>query len=87
MKQFTKASLIKNFRDNPKVFYIYYIVMLKGLPSFQELVVDEKSLNELLAYKSLYANKHHDDHKYNLTKNTFWNKSGFNSWLKNKLEE
>jgi len=85
LKNFTKKDLIKNFRDNSKVFYIYYIVILKGLPSYKELVLDLKSLNELLAYKSLYANKFHDDHKYNLTKNTFWNKSGFNDFLKSKI--
>lgn len=85
MKKLSKNDLTRHFRNNTKVFYIYYIVMLRDLPEFDELVSDQESLNELLAYKSLYANKKHDDHKYNLTKNTFWNKSGFNDFLKSEI--
>ena len=86
MKQMSEEAQIKNFRDYPKIFYVYYIVMSKGEPTFEKLVNDEKSLSELLSYKSLYANKHHDDHKYNLTKNAFWDRCGFNTFMKENLK-
>lgn len=85
MKNLSKEGLIKSFIENPKFFYVYYLVLSRKDPNYKDLVLNEKSLNELLAYKSLYANKEQDDHKYNFTKNAFWNRSGFNQFLKDKL--
>ena len=81
-----KEAYIRNFKVNPKIFYVHYIEMSQGDPTFEELVYDEVSLSELLAYKSLYANKHHDDHKYNLTKNAFWDRCGFNKFMMENLK-
>ena len=36
----------------------------------------------MVGYRSMYGKKFHEDHKYNLVKNVFWNKCGFNDWLK-----
>lgn len=81
-KKITNEDLIKNFRVNPKVFYVYYTVLNKREPNFESLVTDLKTLNEMVGYRSMYGKKFHEDHKYNLVKNVFWNKCGFNDWLK-----
>lgn len=72
---------------NPKMFYMYYIVKKdqSELPRFEDLVRTETDLRELLNYNILFGSKNDEDHKYNLFKNTFWNKSGLNKMLKREL--
>jgi hypothetical protein len=85
-KKINKEDLIRSFRSDPKVFYVYFTVLNNDI-KFDELVKDVNSLNEMLGYRTLSGKKYHEDHKYNLVKNVFWNKCGFNDWLKEEYQK
>lgn len=89
-----KNKILKSFRETPELFYIRHIVLNPTLfqenskvdIKFDDLVQDDKTLNEFLMYKNLYyKNMQSVDHKYNMTKNVFWDKCGFSDFLKEKL--